>query len=186
MIDDRDLRVASARALGDIGFDGYAIGGLAVGEPQATMLEVIEAVVPHVSAGSPRYLMGVGAPDDILEAVARGIDMFDCVLPTRNGRHGLAFTRFGAINLRNARHAADPRPLDPESRCPAARDYARAYLHHLVKANEMLGAMLLSELNLYYYQDLMVGMRAAIAAGKLAAFAALTKEGWAKGDVAAV
>jgi queuine tRNA-ribosyltransferase len=111
--------------------------------------------------------------------------MFDCVLPTRNGRHGLAFTRFGAINLRNARHAADPRPLDPESRCPAARDYARAYLHHLVKANEMLGAMLLSEVNLYYYQDLMAGRRAAIAAGTLAEFCAATKEGWARGDLAA-
>src|ERR1700719_1456269 len=182
--DDHDLRAASARALVDIGFAGYAIGGLAVGEPQHVMLAMIEAVAPILPADRPRYLMGVGTPDDLLEAVARGIDMFDCVLPTRNGRHGLAFTRFGAINLRNARHAADPRPLDPASRCPAARDYARAYLHHLLKANEMLGAMLLSELNLYYYQDLMVGMRAAIAAGKLAAFAALTKEGWAKGDVA--
>jgi queuine tRNA-ribosyltransferase len=184
--DDHELRAASARALVDIGFAGYAIGGLAVGEPQHVMLAMIEAVAPILPADRPRYLMGVGTPDDLLEAVARGIDMFDCVLPTRNGRHGLAFTRFGAINLRNARHAADPRPLDPESRCPAARDYARAYLHHLVKANEMLGAMLLSEVNLYYYQDLMAGMRAAIAAGKLAAFAALTKEGWAKGDVAAV
>jgi queuine tRNA-ribosyltransferase len=108
------------------------------------------------------------------------------VLPTRNGRHGLAFTRFGPINLRNARHAADPRPLDPESRCPAARDYARAYLHHLIKANEMLGAMLLSEVNLYYYQDLMAGMRVAVAAGKLGEFSAVTKEGWARGDMAAV
>jgi queuine tRNA-ribosyltransferase len=183
--DDRDLRVASARALGDIGFDGYAIGGLAVGEPQATMLEVIEAVAPHVPAGSPRYLMGVGAPDDILEAVARGIDMFDCVLPTRNGRHGLVYTRFGPINLRNARHAADPRPLDAEARCPAARDYARAYLHHLAKANEMLGAILASEINLFYYQDLMHGIRTAIAAGRFADFRAATREVWARGDVAA-
>jgi queuine tRNA-ribosyltransferase len=183
--DDRDLRQASARALAEIGFAGYAIGGLAVGEPQDVMLAMIEAVAPLLPAERPRYLMGVGTPDDLLEAVARGIDMFDCVLPTRNGRHGLAFTRFGAINLRNARHAADPRPLDPESRCPAARDYARAYLHHLIKANEMLGAMLLSEVNLYYYQDLMAGMRAAIGAGagKLAEFAAETKEGWARGDV---
>ncbi len=147
---------------------------------------MIEAVAPLLPADCPRYLMGVGTPDDLLAAVARGIDMFDCVLPTRNGRHGLAFTRFGAINLRNARHAADPRPLDPMSRCPAARDYARAYLHHLLKANEMLGAMLLSEANLYYYQDLMAGMRAAIAAGTLAEFAAETKEGWARGDVAVV
>jgi queuine tRNA-ribosyltransferase len=184
--DDGPLRAASARALVDIGFHGYAIGGLAVGEPQNVMLGMIEAVAPLLPADRPRYLMGVGTPDDLLEAVKRGIDMFDCVLPTRNGRHGVAYTRFGALNLRNARHAADPRPLDPESRCPAARDYARAYLHHLVKANEMLGAMLLSEVNLFYYQDLMAGMRAAIAAGRLAEFSAVTKEGWARGDVAAV
>jgi queuine tRNA-ribosyltransferase len=182
--DDRKLRAASARALVDIGFAGYAIGGLAVGEPQDVMLDVIETVAPLLPAGRPRYLMGVGTPDDLLEAVARGMDMFDCVLPTRNGRHGLVYTRFGPINLRNARHAADPRPLDPESRCPAARDYARAYLHHLVKANEMLGAMLLSEVNLYYYQDLMAGIRAAIAAGTFAEFCAVTREGWARGDLA--
>jgi queuine tRNA-ribosyltransferase len=180
--DDGELRAANACALVDIGFHGYAIGGLAVGEPQHVMLRIIETVAPLLPADRPRYLMGVGTPDDILEAVARGIDMFDCVLPTRNGRHGLVYTRFGSINLRNARHAADPRPLDPESRCPAARDYARAYLHHLVKANEMLGAMLLSEVNLYYYQDLMAGSRAAIAAGKFAEFCAVTKEGWAGGD----
>jgi queuine tRNA-ribosyltransferase len=184
--DDRDLRAASARALVDIGFAGYAIGGLAVGEPQHVMLAIIEAVTPLLPADRPRYLMGVGTPDDLLEAVTRGIDMFDCVLPTRNGRHGVAYTRFGPINLRNARHAADPRPLDAESRCPAASDYGRAYLHHLVKANEMVGAMLLSEVNLYYYQDLMAGMRAAIAAGTLAEFCAATKEGWARGDLAAV
>jgi len=182
--DDGDLRAASARALTDMGFAGYAIGGLAVGEPQEVMLRMIEAVAPLLPAGRPRYLMGVGTPDDILEAVARGVDMFDCVLPTRNGRHGLAYTRFGAVNLRNARHAADPRPLDAQSRCPAARDYARAYLHHLVKANETLGAMLLSEVNLYYYQDLMAGLRAAIATGGLAEFRAETKEGWARGDLA--
>jgi queuine tRNA-ribosyltransferase len=127
--------------------------------------------------------MGVGTPDDLLQAVARGIDMFDCVLPTRNGRHGLAFTRFGPINLKNARHAADPRPLDAESRCPAARDYSRAYLHHLVKANETLGAMLLSIANLFYYQDLMQGMRAAIAAGRFSDFESLTREGWQRGDI---
>ena len=184
--DDRELRAASARALIDIGFAGFAIGGLAVGEPQHVMLEMIDAVAPLLPADRPRYLMGVGTPDDILEAIARGIDMFDCVLPTRNGRHGLAYTRFGPINLRNARHAADPRPLDAESRCPAARDYARAYLHHLVKANEMLGAMLLSEVNLYYYQNLMAGVRAAIAAGTLTEFCAAIKEGWARGDLPVV
>jgi queuine tRNA-ribosyltransferase len=184
--DDRGLRAASARALVDMDFPGYAVGGLAVGEPQATMLAMIGEVVPLLPAGRPRYLMGVGTPDDLLSAASRGIDMFDCVLPTRNGRHGLVYTRFGAINLRNARHAADPRPLDPECRCPAARDYPRAYLHHLVKAGEMLGAMLLSEVNLYYYQDLMTGVRAAIAAGKLAEFCAVTREGWARGDLPVV
>jgi queuine tRNA-ribosyltransferase len=184
--DDRALRAASARALVDMDFAGYAVGGLAVGEPQAVMLAMIEEVAPLLPAGRPRYLMGVGTPDDLLGAASRGIDMFDCVLPTRNGRHGLVYTRFGTINLRNARHAADPRPLDAESRCPAARDYPRAYLHHLVKAGEMLGAMLLSEVNLYYYQDLMAGIRAAIAAGKLAEFCAATREGWARGDIAAM
>jgi queuine tRNA-ribosyltransferase len=183
--DDRGLRAASARALVNMDFPGYAIGGLAVGEPQAVMLAMIEEVAPLLPGDRPRYLMGVGTPDDLLGAASRGIDMFDCVLPTRNGRHGLVYTRFGAINLRNARHAADPRPLDAESRCPAARDYPRAYLHHLVKAGEMLGAMLLSEVNLYYYQDLMAGVRAAIAAGKLADFCAVTREGWARGDIAA-
>jgi queuine tRNA-ribosyltransferase len=182
--DDHDLRALSARALGDIGFDGYAIGGLAVGEPQDAMLAIIETVAPLLPAASPRYLMGVGTPGDIMEAVARGVDMFDCVLPTRNGRHGLVYTRFGPINLRNARHAADSRPLDLEARCPAARDYSRAYLHHLAKANEMLGAMLASEINLYYYQDLMEGIRAAIAAGRFAEFCAAAKDGWARGDVA--
>jgi queuine tRNA-ribosyltransferase len=184
--DDRQLRAESARALVAMDLAGYAVGGLAVGEPQQVMLAMIEEVAPLLPVSRPRYLMGVGTPDDLLGAAARGIDMFDCVLPTRNGRHGLVYTRFGAINLRNARHAADPRPLDPESRCPAARDYPRAYLHHLVKAGEMLGAMLLSEANLYYYQDLMAGIRAAIAAGKLAEFCAVTREGWARGDVAAV
>jgi queuine tRNA-ribosyltransferase len=184
--DDRDLRAASARALGAIGFDGYAIGGLAVGEPQAVMLDMIETVEPLLPAERPRYLMGVGTPDDLLEAASRGIDMFDCVLPTRNGRHGLVYSRFGPINLRNARHAADPRPLDAASRCPAARDYSRAYLHHLTKANEIVGAMLLSEINLYYFQDLMEGVRAAIEAASLAAFRAAAKEGWARGDIAPV
>ena len=138
--DDQRLRQASARALVDIGFDGYAIGGLAVGEPQEVMLKIVAETAPMLPAERPRYLMGVGTPDDLMQAVARGIDMFDCVLPTRNGRHGMAFTRFGSINLSNARHANDPRPLDAESAHPAARTYSRAYLHHLTKANEILGA----------------------------------------------
>jgi len=129
--------------------------------------------------------MGVGTPDDLLETVARGIDMFDCVLPTRNGRHGLAFTRFGPINLKNARHAEDPRPLDEASACIAARNYSRAYLHHLVKANEMLGAIMLTTINLAYYQELMAGMRTAISAGQFREFCAATKCGWAQGDLPA-
>ena len=173
----------SARALVDIGFDGYAIGGLAVGEPQEVMLKIVEETAPALPADRPRYLMGVGTPDDLLEAVARGIDMFDCVLPTRNGRHGMAFTRFGTINLANARHADDARPLDEESAHPAARNYSRAYLHHLTKANEMLGQVLLSTINLAYYQALMAGMRAAIGQGRFAQFRAATMAGWAKGDI---
>jgi queuine tRNA-ribosyltransferase len=180
--DDLALRRQSARALVDMGFDGYAIGGLAVGEPQDTMLGVIAEIAPMLPADRPRYLMGVGTPDDILKAVARGIDMFDCVLPTRNGRHGLAFTRFGPINMRNARHADDHRPLDPESRCAAAREHSRAYLHHLFKANEMLGPMLLSMINLFYYQDLMQGIRAAIAEGRFEDFSRATSEAWERGD----
>jgi queuine tRNA-ribosyltransferase len=178
--DDAGLRQQSAHGLIGIGFDGYAIGGLAVGEPQEVMLATVAEVTPALPAERPRYLMGVGTPEDILEAVARGIDMFDCVLPTRNGRHGLAFSRFGPINLKNARHAADARPLDAESACPAARDYSRAYLHHLVKANEMLGAILLTSINLHYYQDLMRGMRAAIGQGRFEDFRAKIREGWAK------
>jgi len=181
--DDVELRRASARPLVALGFDGYAIGGLAVGEPQRVMLQIIEEVEPLLPADRPRYLMGVGTPDDLLEAVARGIDMFDCVMPTRNGRHALAFTRFGPINLKNARHADDPRPLDAESSCPAARDYSRAYLHHLFKANEMLGAMLLTTVNLSYYQELMASMRAAIGEGRLADFRNEAKAGWARGDI---
>jgi queuine tRNA-ribosyltransferase len=184
--DDVTLRLQSARALVNLSFHGYAVGGLAVGEPQHVMLEMIGTVAPVLPEERPRYLMGVGTPDDLVEAVARGMDMFDCVLPTRNGRHGLAFTRFGPINLKNARHADDPRPLDQDSGCPAARDYARAYLHHLVKANEMLGAMLLTAVNLSYYQDLMAGMRAAIREGRFAAFREATREGWARGDIPAV
>src|SRR5204863_2013827 len=150
-----ELRRASVRGMVEIGFHGYAIGGLAVGEPQAVMLAMIEESAPLLPADRPRYLMGVGTPEDLLEAVSRGIDMFDCVMPTRNGRHGVAFTRHSAINLRNARHADDPRPLDEASPNEAARTYSRAYLHHLTRANEMLGAMLLSEINLAYYQELM-------------------------------
>jgi queuine tRNA-ribosyltransferase len=182
--DDRRLRVESAQALVDIGFDGYAIGGLAVGEEQAVMLAMVEEVMPHLPADQPHYLMGVGTPEDLLEAIARGVDMFDCVLPTRNGRHGLAYTRHGPINLKNARHAEDPRPLDAESRCAAARDFSRAYLHHLVKANESMAGMLLSLVNLFYYQDLMQGARSAIAAGNFHDFRGMTREGWARGDIA--
>ncbi|MGC1779510.1 MAG: tRNA guanosine(34) transglycosylase Tgt [Xanthobacteraceae bacterium] len=178
--DDQGLREASARALRDIGFDGYAIGGLAVGEAPEVMRDVVAATVPALPAERPRYLMGVGTPVDLLAAVARGIDMFDCVLPTRNGRHGLAFTRFGPVNIKNAQHADDPRPLDAESVCPAARDFSRAYLHHLFKAGEALGGTLLSIVNLYYYQELMAGMRAAIAAGRFADHAAQTQDGWSK------
>ena len=183
--DDRALRIESARALAGMEFGGIAIGGLAVGEPQDVMLAMIETVMPELPAAWPHYLMGVGTPDDLLEAVARGIDMFDCVMPTRNGRHGTAFTRFGTVNLANARHADDPRPLDEESTHPAARTYSRAYLHHLTKANEMLGQILLSTINIAYYQHLMAGMRAAIEAGQFADFHAATMAGWAQGDIAA-
>ena len=176
--DDHALRLQSARALVDIGFQGYAIGGLAVGEPQEVMLKIVSETAPVLPAERPRYLMGVGTPDDLLQSVARGVDMFDCVMPTRNGRHGLAFTRFGPINIKNAHHADDPRPLDPQSRCPAARDFSRAYLHHLFRSGEALGGTLLSIVNLYYYQDLMAGARAAIAAGRYADFVAATKEQW--------
>ncbi|HKS64031.1 MAG TPA: tRNA guanosine(34) transglycosylase Tgt [Xanthobacteraceae bacterium] len=184
--DDADLRIASARALTGIGFPGYAVGGLAVGEPQAVMLKMVEEVAPALPADKPRYLMGVGRPDDLIEAVARGIDMFDCVMPTRDGRHGRAFTRFGAVNLRNSRHAEDPRPLDEQSPCAAARIHSRAYLHHLMRADEMLGAMLLSEINLAYYQELMQGIRAAIAAGAFADFKAETAAAWERGDIPAL
>jgi queuine tRNA-ribosyltransferase len=184
--DDPKLRVVSATALADIGFDGYAVGGLAVGEPQRVMLAMLEATNPSLPADRPRYLMGVGTPDDIVESVARGIDMFDCVMPTRAGRHGVAYTRWGKINLRNARHADDPRPLDEEADWAPARDYTRAYLHHLVKSGEMLGSMLLSWNNLAYYQRLMQGIRAAIAEGRFDDFRREAKEGWAKGDLPAL
>ncbi len=176
--DDLTLRQTSARALVDIDFPGYAIGGLAVGEPQSVMLDVVAATTPVLPGDRPRYLMGVGTPADLLEVIARGVDMFDCVMPTRNGRHGLAFTRFGPINIKNAHHADDPRPLDAESRCPAARDFSRAYLHHLFRSGEALGGTLLSVVNLFYYQDLMAGARAAITAGCFADYAAATREQW--------
>jgi queuine tRNA-ribosyltransferase len=178
-----ELRQASARGMVETGFHGYAIGGLAVGEPQSVMLAMIEEVIPILPQDRPRYLMGVGTPEDILEAVARGVDMFDCVMPTRNGRHGVAFTRFGQINLRNARHADDPRPLDEESAWPSTRDYSRAYLHHLVKSGETLGAMLLSEINIAYYQRLMHDIRDAIAAGAFENFRDQTRADWARGDI---
>ena len=178
------LRVRSAQALAELNLKGYAIGGLAVGEPQEVMLDMIDTTIPHMPFEKPRYLMGVGTPDDMLKSVARGIDMFDCVMPTRSGRHGLAFTRRGRINLRNARHAEDMRPLDEESNCPAARDYSRAYLHHLIRANESLGGMLLTWNNLSYYQDLMAGIRKAIEEGRFADFMAETQEEWARGDLA--
>ncbi|MGE0279224.1 MAG: tRNA guanosine(34) transglycosylase Tgt [Rhizobiaceae bacterium] len=179
------LRQRSAQALSGMSLKGYAVGGLAVGEPQAVMLDMLDVTCPQLPVEKPRYLMGVGTPDDILKSVARGIDMFDCVMPTRAGRHGLAFTRRGKVNLRNARHADDPRPLDEKSDCPAARDYSRAYLHHLVKSGEALGGMLLTWNNLAYYQSLMRGIRGAIDAGNFRDHAALITEGWARGDLPA-
>ncbi len=178
-----DLRAESVAALLDIGFDGYAVGGLAVGEGQATMFEVLEATTPRLPADRPRYLMGVGKPDDIVGAVQRGVDMFDCVLPTRSGRTGQAFTRFGPVNLRNARHIDDPRPLDGTLDCSASRDFSRAYLNHLVRTGEILGAMLLTWHNLYYYQDLMRRMREAIGAGRFRAFADEFAADQAQGDI---
>ena len=164
-------------------FQGYAIGGLAVGEPQDVMLRMVETVAPELPEAKPRYLMGVGTPDDLLEAIARGIDMFDCVMPTRNGRHGLAFTRRGPVNLRNARHADDPRPLDEEA-AGAAGAYSRAYLHHLIKANEMLGAILVTTANLAYYQELMEGARQAISARQFPRFMDDAQAAWQAGDIA--
>jgi queuine tRNA-ribosyltransferase len=181
---DGELRRRSAAGLTSIGFEGYAIGGLAVGEGQALMLSTIESTLPHLPTDKPRYLMGVGTPEDLIESVARGVDMFDCVLPTRSGRHGQAFTRFGRINLRNAKHAGDTRPIDAEHPCPALSQYSRAYLHHLIRSGEMLGMMLLSWANIAYYQTLMQGMRDAIRDGRFEEFRAVTHEGWKRGDVA--
>jgi len=167
-----DLRVRSAEALQEIGFDGYAVGGLAVGEPQAAMFETLDATVPHLPEGAPRYLMGVGKPSDIVGAVLRGIDMFDCVLPTRSGRNGQAFTSEGTLNLRNARFAEDPGPLDPACGCPACTRFSRAYLHHVVKAGEIIAAMLLTWHNLKFYQDLMQELRKAISESRIGGLAA--------------
>jgi queuine tRNA-ribosyltransferase len=178
-----DLRQRSARGLIDIGFEGYAIGGLAVGEGHKLMLEAIEVTEPHLPQDKPRYLMGVGTPEDLLESVARGIDMFDCVLPTRSGRHGQAFTRFGRINIRNAKHSSDMRPLDEEHPCPAISQYSRAYLHHLIRSGEMLGMMLMSWANIAYYQTLMQGMRSALTEGRFEDFRAQTHDMWKRGDI---
>jgi queuine tRNA-ribosyltransferase len=178
------LRAESAAALTEIGFDGYAVGGLAVGEGQELMFATLDTTVPQLPEDRPRYLMGVGKPPDIVGAVLRGIDMFDCVLPTRSGRTGQAFTRRGTVNLRNARHQDDPRPLDETCRCTACRGFSRAYLHHLVRAEEVLGLMLLTRHNLTYYQDLMAGLRGAIAAGTLEAFAADFARDYEGGDIA--
>jgi queuine tRNA-ribosyltransferase len=176
------LRLESAKGLRDIGFDGYAIGGLAVGEGQQLMLRTLEFTIPAVPSDKPRYLMGVGTPDDILEAAARGVDMMDCVMPTRSGRHGQAFTRFGRLNMRNAVHADDKRPLDETSTCPASTRYSRAYIHHLVKSDELLGMMILSWANVAYYQELMQGIRSALADGCFSDFYVETKAAWRSGS----
>jgi len=177
-----DLRLRSAQALCEIGFDGYAVGGLAVGEPQSAMFETLDTTVPHLPQAQPRYLMGVGKPGDIVGAVLRGIDMFDCVLPTRSGRNGQAFTREGALNLKNARFADDPAPLDPDCGCPACRQFSRAYLHHVVKSGEIIAAMLLTWHNLAHYQNLMGGLRQAIAESRLDAWAASYYAAQPRGD----
>ena len=177
------LREESAAALKAIGFDGYAIGGLAVGEGKELMFSTLDTTLPQLPADKPRYLMGVGRPADLVGAVSRGVDMFDCVMPTRAGRHGLAYTRYGKVNLRNAKHAEDARPLDERSCAPAARDWSRAYLHHLVKSGEILGMMMLTAINLAYYQELMGELRAAIAATRLEDAIAEIRGGWARGEV---
>ena len=179
--DNVALRHESAGALTAMDFQGYGIGGLAVGEPQEVMLGMLRETAPALPEHKPRYLMGVGMPDDLLKSVVLGIDQFDCVLPTRNARHGMAFTRFGNVNLRNARFATDPRPLDEQSSCAAARDYSRAYLHHLIKAGEMLGAMMLTAINLHYYQALMQGARQAIEKGEFASYMESCRAQWTAG-----
>jgi tRNA-guanine transglycosylase, queuosine-34-forming len=180
-----DLRAESVAALTDIGFDGYAIGGLAVGEGQETMFTVLDFTEPLMVKDRPRYLMGVGRPSDLIGAVRRGVDMFDCVMPTRSGRTGQAFVRRGTINIRNARHAHDERPLDAECGCPACRNHSRAYLHHLFKAGEMLGPMLLTWHNLHYYQDLMAELRQAIEDGRFEEVASALEARLNEGDIEA-
>ena len=180
---ERDLRQESAEALKGIGFDGYAIGGLAVGEGQEAMFACLDFAPGMLPEDRPRYLMGVGKPDDIVGAVARGVDMMDCVLPSRSGRTGQAFTRAGVVNIKNARHADDPRPLDEKCGCPACRGYSRAYLHHVFRAGEMISGMLLTWHNLQYYQDLMAGMRASISEGRFAEFEAAFHASRAQGDI---
>lgn len=184
--DQPDLRIRSAESLGKLPFEGFSVGGLAVGEPQNVMLQMLDITTPVMPVDKPRYLMGVGTPDDLLESVKRGIDQFDCVMPTRAGRHGLAYTRFGKVNLKNARHQDDARPLDAENQCPASSVYSRAYLHHLVRAGEGLAGMLLTWNNIAYYQQLMQGMRDAIEEDCFDEFYARTKEDWARGDIAAL
>lgn len=179
----RDQRAESAEKLREIGFEGYALGGLAVGEGQEVMFSVLDYAPDMLPEDKPRYLMGVGKPDDIVGAVERGIDMMDCVLPSRSGRTGQAFTRRGVVNIRNARHQDDPRPLDEHCACPACRNYSRAYLHHVNRAQEIIASMLLTWHNLHYYQDLMAGLRAAIAAGDLAGFVRNFHALRAEGDI---
>jgi queuine tRNA-ribosyltransferase len=178
-----DLRAESVKALSGIGFDGYAVGGLAVGEGQQAMFGVLDVTTPMLPADRPRYLMGVGRPADIVGAVKRGIDMFDCVLPTRGGRTAQAFTRRGELNLRNARHRDDHRPIDEQCACPACRHHSRAYLHHLIRAEEILAAMLLTWHNLQYYQDIMRGLRGAIESGSLDPWIAAFEEEQGRGDI---
>jgi queuine tRNA-ribosyltransferase len=178
-----DLRAESAERLAAIGFEGYAIGGLAVGEGQSAMFGVLDHAPAQLPADRPRYLMGVGKPADIVGAVLRGVDMFDCVLPTRSGRTGQAFTRRGPVNIANARHRDDPRPLDEDCLCPACQGYSRAYLHHVFRAGEIISSMLLTWHNLHYYQELMAGLRHAIAAGRLGALVARFDADRAAGDI---
>jgi queuine tRNA-ribosyltransferase len=182
----KDLREQSAKALKEIGFDGYAIGGLAVGEGQEKMFEVLDYAPQSLPEDKPRYLMGVGRPDDIVGAVLRGVDMFDCVMPTRSGRTSQAFTKYGTVNIRNARHKEDPRPLEEGCTCPLCTHYSRAYIHHLQKCNEILAVMLLTWHNIAYYQRLMQGLRQAIADDKLQEFTAQFYADQAQGDIEAL
>jgi len=181
-----DLREESVRALSAMEFEGFGIGGLAIGEGQKMMFDVLDFTLPHIQTDKPRYMMGCGTPSDLVGSVQRGIDMFDCVMPTRSGRTGKAFIRRGSLNIRNARHAADPRPIDDTCTCPTCQNYSRAYLHHLFRCEEILGAMLLTHHNLHYYQNLMREMRGAIEAGQMEAYAAQFHDDQAKGDIAAL